>query len=438
VEILKKMTQTHILIIGAGAAGLAAAYELSLVDKKLIVLEARDRIGGRIYSIRDERFAQTVEAGAEFIHGELPVTLNLLKKAGIEHYRANGRMWEVEKGQIKKNNEFIVGWNKLMKELKALKTDIAIKDFLEEHFPDEKDRELRESVIGFVQGYDAADITKASSFALKEEWEKDDEHQERIENGYGQLMNYLVGEIKSRGSNVLLSKVVKQITWQKGRGEVITNTNEIFVASKVLITIPLGVWQADGEEGAISFTPELIEKKEAAKKMGYGAVMKLNFQFKNQFWEEETPNKFKDAFFIFSDAEIPTWWTQEPVKNGLLTGWLTGPAALQLKNATEQKIYTTAVHSLAYIFGVDNNFIEERLLNHYTTNWIADPFTRGAYSYATLDTHWAKDVLAKPLEQTLYFAGEALYNGTEAGTVEGALANGIEVTRKMIAAGISN
>ena len=135
---------------------------------------------------------------------------------------------------------------------------------------------------------------------------------------------------------------------------------------------------------------------------------------------------------FFSDAKLPTWWTQEPVKNGLLTGWLAGPSAMQLTNATEMEIYTTAIDSLAYIFSVDQNFIEERLIAYYITNWTSEPFTRGAYSYATLDTHWAKELLAKPLEQTLYFAGEALYDGTEAGTVEGALANGIEVARRMI------
>jgi monoamine oxidase len=170
--------------------------------------------------------------------------------------------------------------------------------------------------------------------------------------------------------------------------------------------------------------------------MGYGAVVKLNFQFKNHFWEEETLNKFRDAFFIFSDAEIPTWWTQEPVKNGLLTGWLAGPAAIRLKNATEKEIYTKAINSLACIFGVDKNFIEGKLAAYYITNWVENPFILGAYSYATLDTHWAKNVLAEPLGQTLYFAGEALYKGKETGTVEGALASGIEVAREMIADGV--
>ena len=135
--------QTDILIIGAGASGLAAAYELSLVDKKLVVLEARNRIGGRIHSVADHRFEQIIETGAEFIHGKLPVTLELLKKAGIKHHSIKGKMWQIENGEIKKTGEFIVGWNKLMSHLRELKTDIPIKEFLNQHFPDEKDNLLK-------------------------------------------------------------------------------------------------------------------------------------------------------------------------------------------------------------------------------------------------------------------------------------------------------
>jgi monoamine oxidase len=166
--------------------------------------------------------------------------------------------------------------------------------------------------------------------------------------------------------------------------------------------------------------------------MGFGAVIKINLQFKNNFWEEEPSNKMKNAGFIFSDGEFPTWWTQEPIKNGQLTGWMAGPKAMDLKDASEEEIFEKVLQTLAYVFGVEIQFIQKKLVAHYITNWTADPFSRGAYSYATLDTHWAKEVLLQPVEQTLYFAGEALYKGTETGTVEGALASGIEVAREMI------
>src|SRR5215204_2431622 len=225
--------QTDILIIGAGASGLAAAYELSRVDKTLVVLEARNRIGGRIHSLADHRFAQIVETGAEFIHGKLPVTLGLLKEAGIKYHPAKGKMWRIEKGEIKRSGEFIVGWEELTKHLRELKTDMPIKEFLRQHFPGEKDQELVDSVIKFVEGYDAADASKASSFALREEWEsEDDDNEERIDNGYSQLMLFLESKIKDKGNEIFLSRVVTNITWQKGRVVVDTSNGEQFFASK--------------------------------------------------------------------------------------------------------------------------------------------------------------------------------------------------------------
>lgn len=211
-----------------------------------------------------------------------------------------------------------------------------------------------------------------------------------------------------------------------------TVNNKQFAASKAIVTIPLGLWQAEKKEGYISFAPPLQEKHQAAQKMGFGTVIKIICQFKNQFWEQETPNKLKNAGFIFSDASIPTWWSQQPIKNGMITGWLAGPKAVQLKQAKEEEILEKALQSLTYVFGTDRTFIEKKLIAHSVHNWSVEPFTYGAYSYATLDTQWAKKILSRPIEQTLYFGGEALYNGTETGTVEGALANGIEVARNII------
>ena len=424
--------ETDILIIGAGASGLSAAYELSLVNKNFIVLEARDRIGGRIHSINDERFKGIVEAGAEFIHGELPVTNRLLEKAGIRHHRAEGKIWEVQNGKIIEKEEFVDRWGTLIKKLETLEEDMPISEFLTTYFPGEQYEDLRESALDFTEGYNAADSTRASSFALREEWENSDEQQGRLDDGYIALINYLAQSVTKRGNKILLSEVVKKVTWQKGKVEVLTNKGQHYTASKILITIPLGVWQAQGEFGHISFAPALKEKTEAAQKMGFGGVIKINMQFKNNFWEEDAPNKMNNAGFIFNDGELPTWWTQEPIKNGQLTGWIAGPRAAKLKNTEKSKIFDRALKTLAYVSGTTEDFIRENLVAHHITNWMQEEFTRGAYSYATLDSHWAKTILAQPVEQTLYFAGEALYNGTETGTVEGALTNGRDVAHTII------
>lgn len=424
----------EIIVIGAGASGLAAAYELSLVNKKVLVLEARDRLGGRIQTVYNPLFAEKFEAGAEFIHGKLPVTLTLLKKAGIKHYKAGGKTWNVKNGNVQKGQEQILEWKRVMKKLKELKNDLPIANFLNQNFGGEENKELRQSVVQFVEGYDAADAHKASSFALKEEWEKvDDEQQMRITGGYGTLINYLAEEIKKRGNKILFQHVVKNILWQKGKAEVVTTSGKRFIAAKILTTIPLGIWQAEGLQGCINYTPEVKEKKEAAKQMGFGAVIKFNFQFENQFWEEEIPGKIKNAGFIFSDGAVPTWWTQQPKKNGMLTGWIAGPKASGLKNCSNGELFEIALTTLAYIFGVNKNFLQKKLVAHHISNWAADAYTLGAYSYETLNTKQAKKILARPIEQTLYFAGEALFEGTATGTVEAALANGIEVSENMIA-----
>lgn len=431
------MNEADVLIIGAGAAGLAAAYELSLFDKKIIVLEARDRIGGRIHTIKHERFEDVIEAGAEFIHGNLPFTIKLLKKAALKYHHSNGKMWQVYKGELEKSADFIEGWGEVMKRMKSLNTDMPFTDFLQQHFSDEKYNELKESLLKFVEGYDAADASKASTLALKKEWENDDDkHQGRIDKGYIALLNFLAEKCKQKQAKINLSSVVTALNWSENQVEVITSNKQVYKASKAIITIPLGVWQAEeGSTGSIIYTPDLGDKKEAAKKMGYGSVIKFNFQFSNRFWEEDNiPHQMENAGFIFSDAAVPTWWTQKPNKNSLLTGWLAGPKAFALKDTDEEQILKLAVDSLAYIFKVSPKYIQKKLTNHFITNWTTDVFSRGAYSYATLDTNWAKKVVNEPVQNTLYFAGEALYKGTETGTVEGALVSGRETVKQMIGA----
>ena len=86
------MEKTEIIIIGAGATGLMAAYQLSRSGKKVTVIEARDRKGGRINTLKNSSFSSEVELGAEFIHGNLPLTLQVLKEAGIKYYPAGGEM----------------------------------------------------------------------------------------------------------------------------------------------------------------------------------------------------------------------------------------------------------------------------------------------------------------------------------------------------------
>lgn len=434
-----------VIIIGAGTAGLVSARELSKKGKKIIILEARDRIGGRIYTKYNSSFHAPLELGAEFIHGKQPLTTGLLKKAGLPYHALNGTMWLRKNGQLKKEEHFIEEWKMLRKKLKVLKVDMSINAFLFEYFEERKYANLRNSVRDFVSGYDTADPQYASTLALGEEWMKGDNvTQYRPDAGYGKLISYLHDEAKSNGCEVRLSSVVKMIKWGNDFVEVVTGNGTVYNADKAIITVPVGVLQAgEAEEGAIHFSPGIPEKMDAVKKIGMGAVIKILLQFNEAFWKSETIKtktgvNLDDMDFIFSEESIPTWWTQHPKNSALLTGWLGGPNAAALKHTSEDIIIKLALKSLASIFQLTAASLQEAMSSYEVVNWTADPFSKGSYSYATTETRYARKIMAQPVENTLYFAGEAFHEGSEMGTVEAAIASGMQVAECILDSEVEN
>ena len=113
-------------------------------------------------------------------------------------------------------------------------------------------------------------------------------------------------------------------------------------------------------------------------------------------------------------------------------GWLAGPNAKEHENSDNEVLRILGLRSIASVFKMDPKTIEKELLSGKVANWLADPFSRGAYAYATLKTPEARRELNRPEEDTLFFAGEAISEGSEIGTVEAAFASGIETARKIL------
>jgi monoamine oxidase len=419
-----------IIIIGAGAAGLSAAKAFGRSGREVVVLEARDRIGGRIHTTHDKSFSVPIENGAEFIHGDLPHTHALAKAAGISLREGKGRQWKVESGQKAEEEFFDPNWDKMVRKLEALDHDMPIGEFLNEHFAGDKYETLRESVTRFVEGFDAADVSKASAFALREEWSSTDATTGyHLEGGYSLLMDYLFEQCRLSDVMFHFSTVVTEIYWERDKVTVICDNGDRYDGQKLLITIPPAVLKNE----AVRFFPHPEEHMKALHKIETGGVIKFLVEFKEPEWENDDNDDFRqfpDAHFIFSDAWVPTWWTQSPSTTPLLTGWLSGPITNNLK-LTDEILMDEAVKSLGYIFDCREDVLRSHIRAVKVINWMNDPFARGAYAYKTVETPAAIEVLSRPLEETVYFAGEAYHSGPEMGTVEAALASGADAASRM-------
>jgi monoamine oxidase len=293
-----------------------------------------------------------------------------------------------------------------------------------------------------VEGFHAANIERIGIHGLVKANEAADSIEGnksfRFQNGYGSLVQALGAEAESYGAMFQLNTTVTAIHWQGIQLEVRTSGADVYEASAVLITLPLGILQARREDGGIHFVPELPAAKQSAiEQLAVGNVIRINLMFRARFWEDAkvwdehgSAVSFRNAgFFHCPDAAIPTWWTQMPLRAPLLVGWAGGPAADRLRS--EGALVDRAITSLSLILNCSSAEIHNQLEASYVHDWHDDPFSRGAYSYVPVNGLAAQQVLSQPLDNKLFFAGEATCAG-HVGTVHGAIQSGHRAAREVM------
>ncbi len=407
-----------VLIIGGGAAGLMAAYKLSTQNKKVILLEASDRLGGRVHTYKDNKFSMPVELGAEFVHGKLPVTLNLLKQANIKYHAVKGKMIHMKNGRLIKQDNFDEHWDEVMKQMKSLKHDMPLSEFMLKFFNDDKYEKTRHSLKGYAEGFDLADISKASTTSLYNEWANEDHVQYRIDGGYIQLINFFESESKKNGCVIYNNCCVKKINWNKNEVNVITMCSRYFKADKIIITVPLNVLQAGKNDiNFIEFSPVINDYLNAAKNIEFGSVIKIIMEFDEAFWKHQHNN----TSFIRTDGAVPVWWTQLPNENPILTGWFGGLKATDKKGMPDEDLLSFSLESLGASFAMPVETLQKKLVAHKVVNWTNVEHIHGGYSYNSVNSIKAKKLLQQSIDNIIFFAGEAMYEGASEGTVEAAL-----------------
>jgi monoamine oxidase len=424
------------VVIGAGTAGLVAARSLALQSLRVILLEARDRVGGRVWSDASVRPFAAAELGAEFIHGPAEKTMALLRDAGTVAIDTGGESWTCgEDGDLRRDETDLLS-AAIFEGARALARDESVDRFLRRFEDDKAMREKVRAARAFVEGFDAADPAIASARAVADEWRSGvDSTIARPLGGYRPMFELLRNACTTAGVQSCLSTIVRRISWRRGAVAVDTKSSlgesRTIHARAAIVTLPVGVLRRSGDETEVVFDPDLpTAKREALKSIEMGHAVKVALWFRTAFWERVRDGRYRDgAFFRCVGQPFPVYWTQLPARSELIMAWAGGPKATALSSASQAERIGRALSGLGALFG-DPTLVHKEFEGGATHDWGHDPFARGAYSYVAVGGGDARAVLAAPVDDTLFFAGEATSNDGQGGTVNGALETGERVARE--------
>jgi len=430
------------LVLGAGAAGLAAAAALAEAGQSVVVLEARQRVGGRIWTRSAPGLGLPLELGAEFIHGsEAHATFRLLERAGRPAVDMAEAHWMRRGRRLAPMDDLFPRLQRALARSSATRgADRSFAELLRRTRSHELTGRVAEFARLLAEGFDAADPERASARVLAEEWSGEgsaDAPTFRPLGGYAALLRPLLDTLRRRDATLRLGTAVRDVRWSHGHVECGTVTRGRpgrCVARRAIVALPLGVLQRPPDDAsAVRFTPPLREKARALEQLGSGPVLKLLLRFEAPFWEQLQGGRYRDAsFFHAPRAPFPTFWTQLPARAPLLVAWAGGPRAARLPGDDPDTLVALALQGLETVFGRGAR-AHMRLRSAHVHDWAADPWSRGAYSWVLVGGARARRELARPLSDTLFFAGEAT-DDEHAATVEGALRSGERAARELLGA----
>lgn len=419
------------IVIGGGVAGLAAALALARRGRRVLVLEARDRLGGRILTATPHGWGGPVELGAEFVHEGNAELWRLLRQYRIATRHVVPSHWLFRAGRLQVINDVAERIGTVTGEIKPRKAGrhsvaAVLRGLKKNISPD--DLAL---ACGFVEGFEAAPLARMSARAIAGAT-LNDEKQFVVPGGYHALIENLVHALLRAGVELVCGAPVRRVRWRRGVVSVAT-AGATYTASAAVVTLPLGVLQCEpGRVGAIHFDPPLRAKARIAAKMGVGHVVRIALRVDLRRWRALLPvtlRRRKNFGFIHSTRlEIPVWWS---LQGDGVVGWAGGPAAVALQGSSRAALRAAALRSLAVILSVSQVRVRHAVLDCAMHDWSSDPFSRGAYSFTAAGQDDAAVKLREPVSDTLFFAGEATADGEEVGTVHGALASGFRAAAEI-------
>src|SRR5580704_930933 len=401
-----------VIVIGAGAAGLAAAAALARAGLDVSILEARDRIGGRMFTLRDPVYQTPIELGAEFIHGLPPEIWTPLQAHGVGVTEVSGEPWCFRKGRLS-GCDFFSAVDDILEKMDDGSPDESFLSFLTrccgESGNSPQQQEAKERALAYVTGFNAADPDRVGVHwlvqGMRAEEKIEGDRAFRAPNGYADLVDIFRKELADKNVHIQTETVLTSVSWTPSHVEVSARRADELsnhATGRGLVTVPLAMLQAAPDDnGAIRFTPTLPESKlEALTKLVMGKVIRVTLCFRHRFWDTISPpghdrKNLSDMGFLFSQNEwFPTWWTTMPEKLPIITGWAPFRCAERLSGRSRSFVIEQSLQTLNRLLGVSARELESLLQHAYVHDWQNDPFSRGAYSYAKVGGDGAQEALA--------------------------------------------
>lgn len=429
----------EVVIIGAGVAGLMAARRLTQAGRSVHVLEARDRVGGRIDTRRQGGLV--LEAGAEFMHGEPPLLVELAEAAGMASAALDGESFLQRGRRFVANGARIGALQERLAQFRGRDAPAAkvLSQWIAAGSWPAADRE---TALRYIEGFNAADATRASMRALADQERAaariHGEHTARVLGGYDALPRFLAAALPP--GSITLRAVATRVVWRPGHVEVHSTTplgspRKVAAGRAAIVTVPIGVLQA----GALSFEPPLpAAHTQALGQMVSGPVVKVLLQLEPAFASRavkgispRTPLN-RVGFLHGADLPFPTFWPLRPLTGSALTAWAAGPRAAALEGLSDGAVLERALHALAKLLSLPVARVDGAVQSALVTHWQRDPFARGAYSALLAGGASAPRVLSSPIAQTLCIAGEAADVQGHNATVHGALQSGARAAELLL------